>query len=219
LPRQRGLVRLKAMNTGRARRISSWAYWGVPAWLVAATVLHAAACGGAASAGSEGAESEGPATALPPVVIPGRAEPPAASSSSDAEPSAAAPAPASSAGTSIEAPAPVRAILDDLPEQLNAEQFETLFDHYCVSCHTTPACSAACDGFFFDSWEDLAVNGGNSGPDSAGQKVEATVRRMNEGSMPPALDDAIYGTRYDLPSDARDSMVEFILEETRQPLR
>jgi hypothetical protein len=185
------------MNTGRERKMPGRAYLGVPAWLVAAAVLHAAACGGDASNGSggtgfegadsegadsEGADSEGPALALPPVVIPSRAE-----------------VPAEAPGTASE-PDPVRAILDDLPEQLDTEQFDILLDHYCLTCHATPACSASCDGFFFDSWADLAA-----GADSE-RVLERTIGRINDGSMPPPTTQLVDP----LPSAPRERMVDFI---------
>jgi hypothetical protein len=198
------------MNVGRERKISSGAYLGLPAWLVAASVLHAAACGGSASDGSGGTDTDGLAIAPPPVVIPSRAEPPAAPASGPSPP-VEGPA-AAEGGPPSGPPAPIRALLGDLPTQLDTAQFETLFDHYCVSCHRTPACAAGCDGTFFDSWDHLLA-GGIGGAGSAERLLERTVQRMSEGSMPPPdLDPEIYRGIYDLPSNARDRMLEFILD-------
>jgi hypothetical protein len=60
----------------------------------------------------------------------------------------------------------VARLASDPPERLDVEQFEALLGYYCITCHATPPCEQACDGFWFNDWAELAA-GGNHGPEDA----------------------------------------------------
>jgi hypothetical protein len=166
--------------------------------LAAAIAWVALGCGGDASDGSE-PPALAPEGSAAPVSI--RPRPPARSEAAEPEP--LAPEPASGV------PAEVEAIISDPPAELAVEQVDILLGYYCVQCHATPACAAACDGLFFDSWADVAA-GGNGGAANADAVLNRVVTALSDGYMPPAATGTAYDLSNDLPDAARASMVEFI---------
>jgi hypothetical protein len=161
--------------------------------LGAAIAWVALGCGGDAGDGSE-PPALAPEGSAAPVSI--RPRPPARSEAAEPEPLAPEPA-----GSGV--PAEVEAIISDPPAELAVEQVDTLLGYYCLQCHATPACAAACDGFFFDSWGDLAAA-------NAGYVLNRVLTVLEEGYMPPAATGTAYDLSNDLPDATRASMVEFI---------
>jgi hypothetical protein len=210
------------MNTPRERKRSAPPP-AIACWLLVSAVLHGVGCGGEAGDAPQPGGAFQPGAASPPatssnpapVSVPARAATPEPvfPQRPAGAPDEEEPLPAVGLPIPDGVPEPVRALLGDPPEQLDETQFSALLDHYCVTCHTTPSCSAACDGFFFDDWQDLAA-GGNGGPASSERVLSRVVERMSDGSMPPASIVAARGGEvYDLPAAPRARMIEFIRDE------
>ena len=160
-----------------------------------ALLLLAAACGGAAEDGQQD-ESEG-LPERPIVIAPSAPQPEAASVPANED------APSERDGE----PAEIASLVSNPPERVDPDQFEALLGYYCVNCHATPACAAACDGFWFNDWAELAA-GGNHGPQDAERILERVVARMTAGSMPPEA--AAFTPP--LPDAPRQLMIDFIQE-------
>ena len=164
-----------------------------------AGALHAVvACGGAAGDGTPD-EAAAPVPIAPsagPVQILARPEPVTPASS---------PPPA---GDGV--PLEIAELERNPPARLDTQQFESALGYYCVSCHATPACSASCDGFYFDDWIDL-LSGGNVGVEGAERMLSRVVDRVSDESMPP---ESRFVPR-ELPASTRQLMVEFLLVELR----
>jgi len=198
------------VSTRRERKTIAATYSRIARALLVISVFHGIGCGGDASDTSDLGAATPPPTASAPVLVPARAAAPEPVTPEVRAPAPVGEDPPRALGLPIPdgIPAPVQALIDDPPQQLDETQFSTLLDHYCVTCHTTPSCSAACDGFLFDDWQHLAA-GGNAGPQSIERVLTRVMDRMRDGNMPPDLG----GEVYDLPAAPRERMIEFIEAE------
>lgn len=152
----------------------------VLAWIFVVSELGTVACGGNA----DGGERDDPP--LPEDRVVRAPEPPPRTVVSP-EPEPAEPPSAEELAAELEA---------NPPNQLSEAEFNLLLDVHCGDCHRTPACSAACDGYWFDDWADLSREGEE-------YMLERIVEYMSTGAMPPG--------QLRIPENSRDRMIEFIL--------
>jgi hypothetical protein len=161
-------------------------------------LLLASACGGSVDSNTERESIEAPVVRIAPRVYsadPSKPDPDVIDPNAAADPKLQG------------LPSSVASIVSDPPDALEVDQFEALLGYYCVSCHATPPCEAACDGFWFNDWPELAA-GGNHSPEDAERMLSRTVARLSEGSMPPPSVDE----KRQLDQNTRVLMSDFVTE-------
>jgi hypothetical protein len=183
------------------RRGTGFSTSGAPSWPRVACaglpLMAAAACGGLADSDSVDDGGE------PAVIIVA----PRSSSPEVSEPAPTDLDEVAAADPTLDGlPSSVASLVSNPPERLDAEQFDALLGFYCVSCHATPPAPQASDGFWFDSWSELAA-GGNLGPQDADRMLSRVVARMTaDGDMPPTY----AGEPRQLDPNTRRLMLDFL---------